>query len=94
MATGVLAAALVRVGERDRAQALIEQMGDRPIPMWGRIVYHLLCSEVDAAADWYEKAIQERDPFAVVFASIPYGNVLRESPRWPRLAKMMNLSVA
>ncbi len=91
MATGVLAAALMRVGERERAQALIQQMGDRPIPLWGRIGYHLLCSEIDEAADWYEKAIQERDPFAVVFACIPYGKGLRESPRWPKLAKMMNL---
>jgi hypothetical protein len=66
-------------------------MGDRPNPVWGRINYHLLCSEIDAAADWYERAIQERDPFAVVFASIPWGKDLRESPRWPRLAKMMNL---
>ena len=91
MATGVLAAALVRVGERDRAQALIEQMGASPIPLWGRVGYHLLCSEIDAAADWYERAIQERDPFAVVFASVPYGKGLRESLRWPKLAKMMNL---
>jgi serine/threonine-protein kinase len=91
MPTGILAAALVRVGESDRAQALIQQVGDRPNPVWGRINYHLLCSEVDAAADWYEKAIQERDPFAVVFARIPWGKVLRESPRWPKLSKMMNL---
>jgi hypothetical protein len=91
MATGILAAALVRVGERHRAQALIEQMGDRPTPLWDRVGYHLLCSEIDAAADWYEKAIQERDPFAVVFASVPYGKGLRESQRWPKLAKMMNL---
>jgi hypothetical protein len=53
----------------------------------------VLCSEIDAAADWYEKAIQERDPFVVVFARISYGKVLRESPRWPKLAKMMNLPV-
>ena len=91
MATGILAAALVGVGERHRAQALIEQMGDRPTPLWGRVGYHLLCSEIDAAADWYEKAIQERDPFAIVFASVPYGKGLRESQRWPKLAKMMNL---
>jgi hypothetical protein len=70
---------------------LIEQMGDRPIPLWGRVGYHLLCSEIDAAADWYERAIEERDPFAVVFACIPYGNSLRESSRWPKLARMMNL---
>jgi serine/threonine-protein kinase len=91
MPAGILAAALFRAGERDRARALIQQMGDTPIPVWGRIMYHLLCSEVDAAADWYEKAIQERDPFAVVFAHAPYGKVLRESPRWPKIAKMMNL---
>jgi tetratricopeptide (TPR) repeat protein len=91
MASGVLAAALVRVGERDRAQFMIEQMGASPIPLWGRVGYHLHCSEIDAAADWYERAIQERDPFAVVFAGIPYGKRLRESRRWPKLAKMMNL---
>ena len=94
MATGMLAAALVRVGERDRAEALIAQMGDRPVPLWGRVAYHLLCSQIDAAADWYEKAIRERDPFAVVFAAIPYGNHLRESRHWPKLAKMMNLPFA
>ena len=49
--------------------------------------YHLLCSEIDAAADWYERAIQERDPFAVAFACIPYDKGLRESLRWPRLAR-------
>jgi tetratricopeptide (TPR) repeat protein len=91
MATGMLAAALVRVEARDRAEALIEQMGERPIPMWGRVAYHLLCSEIDTAADWYEKGIEERDPFAVVFARIPYGKTLRESARWPKLARMMKL---
>ena len=89
--SGILAAALVRVGERDRALALIQQMGDNPLPVWGRIMYHLLCSEVDAAADWYEKAIHERDPFAVIFCQAPYVRILQESPRWPKLAQMMNL---
>ena len=87
MATGVLAAALMRVGERDRAQALIQQMGDRPIPLWGRIGYHLLCSEIDAAADWYEKAIQERDPFAVVFGVFRTAKVCARAhagPSWRR----------
>jgi serine/threonine-protein kinase len=91
MATGIFAAALVRVGQRERAEQLIAQMGERPVPFWGRVGYHLLCSEIDAAADWYEKGIEERDPFAVVFARIPYGKALRESARWPKLARMMNL---
>ena len=40
--TGVLAAALVRIGDRDRAEALIQQMGDRPTPVWGRIMVNSL----------------------------------------------------
>ena len=30
--------------------ALLREMGDSPTPIWGRAWYHLLCSEVDAAA--------------------------------------------
>jgi hypothetical protein len=55
------------------------------------VLYHLLCEETDAAADWYAKMIELREPFAIVFASAPIVKVLRESPRWPALAKMMNL---
>ena len=66
-------------------------MGEAPLPVWGRVEYHLLGSELDAAADWYEKMIEQREPFAVIFASAPNVKALRESPRWPKLAKMMNL---
>ena len=48
---------------------------------------------MDAAADWYEKMIGVRDPFAIIFADGPLFRPLRESDRWPRLAKMMNLPV-
>jgi hypothetical protein len=58
---------------------------------WGRVEYHLLCSEIDAAADWYEKMIDVHDPFAVVFAAIPLGKALLQSARRPRLASMMKL---
>lgn len=91
MPAGVLAAACIRAGEMDRAVEVLREMGDSPTPPWGRVEYHLFCGEIDAAADWYEKSIEQRDPFAVVFASAPIGKDLRHSPRWPRLAKMMNL---
>jgi eukaryotic-like serine/threonine-protein kinase len=92
MATGLLAACLVRRGEMDRAAMLIREMGDSPTPIWGRAWYHLLCGEVDAAAYWYEKMIDARDMFAVVYAASPYTAALRSSPHWPRLARMMNLN--
>ncbi len=91
MGAGLLAACLVRQGDKDRAAMLIHEMGDSPTPIWGRAWYHLLCSEIDAAAYWYEKMIDARDMFAVVYARSPYTAALRSSPHWARLARMMNL---
>ncbi len=89
--TGVLACALARGGRKDRADALMAEMGDAPRPIWGRIMYHLHCAEIDSAADWYERMIDYREPLAVVYAHAPITDALRRSARWPRLAKMMNL---
>ncbi len=91
MATGLLAALLVRIGERDRAETLVAEMGSSPTPIWGRVWYHLLCSEIDAAAVWYEKMIEVRDIFAPIYANSPYTAELRASPYWPKLARMMKL---
>jgi hypothetical protein len=46
---------------------------------------------MDAAADWYEKAVAQRELFAIIFASAPMIKDLRLTPRWPKLAKMMKL---
>lgn len=91
MPIGLLAACLVRLGRQDRAEALIREMGDTPTPLWGRAWYHLLVSEIDAAAYWYEKMIDSRDMFAVVYASSHYTAPLRPTPHWGRLSRMMNL---
>ena len=91
MATGFLAASLVRLGEKERAEGILREMGDSPTPIWGRAWYHLLCSEVDAAADSYEKMIDAREMFAPVYAHSLYTAELRASPHWAKLARMMNL---
>jgi len=87
---GMLAGLLVRTGENLRAAELLRQMGDAPPSAFGRVLYHLICSEIDEAADWYEKAIEQREQFAIVFALAPITQELRESHRWPRLASLMN----
>ena len=92
MPIGLLAACLMRLGEKNRAAALVREMGDSPNPLWGRTWFHLLCSEVDDAASWYEKMIEARDVFAVIYANSPYTEELRASPHWARLARMMNLA--
>ncbi len=94
MTWGLLAAALKRLGEEDRAAELIREHGDAPRPVWGRVSYHLWCSEIDEAASWYEAMIERREPWAVVFARHPLVRPLRGSQHWLRLAQMMNLAAA
>jgi hypothetical protein len=57
----------------------------------GMIFYHVVCSEIDAAIDWYERGIRQRQPLAAGLAAAAFFRPLRSSPRWPKLAKMMNL---
>jgi serine/threonine-protein kinase len=94
LSTGMLAGALVRIGEHARAEQMIRDLGDTPRPLFGRVLYHWVCEETDLAADWYERAINGRDPFALVFADGPLGSGFRASSRWPKLARMMNLTAA
>ena len=92
MTIGLLAGSLVRAGETTRADELVREMGEAPRPIIGRVLYHWLCADLNRAADWYEHAIEQRDPFALVFANGPLGSGFRQSTRWPKLARMMNLA--
>jgi tetratricopeptide (TPR) repeat protein len=89
-ATGFLAALLTDTGEKERAEKLIATMRGGMIPL-GMLAYHLHCSEIDDAIDWYERAIEQRHPYAAQFASAGFIKPLRSSPRWSKLATMMNL---
>ena len=94
MGAGFYAAALRRIGDHDRAASIFMSLGDSPRPIWGRAWYHLLCSEIDEAARWYERMIDARELFAPVYANALYTKELRASSHWPKLARMMNLSVS
>jgi TolB-like protein/tetratricopeptide (TPR) repeat protein/predicted Ser/Thr protein kinase len=86
---GTLAGLLARAGEKDRAEKLLAT-----IPLAGPVgmyLYHLLCSEIDAATDCYAQGIEQRNLRAMVIASAGFLKPLRASPRWPKLARMMNL---
>jgi TolB-like protein/predicted Ser/Thr protein kinase len=86
---GLLAGIYARTGNRERVEALLAQ----PTPV-AMVLYHLLCSELDAAADWYKKGIEHHEVLGVLALSSGFSKPLRESPRWPELAKMMNLPEA
>ena len=89
LTAGQLAALLVRTGETTRAYSLLD--GLRSGTAWGAptgmAIFHALCGEFDEAAEWTERAIDERYPRLVPIL----GPLLRSSPVWPALARKMNL---
>jgi Flp pilus assembly protein TadD len=89
MVMGTLAGILACLGEKERADQLLLKLPEGAAA--GRVMYHLLCSEIDAAADWYEKEIELRQPTAALWSSARFIKPLRESPRWLKLARKMNL---
>jgi hypothetical protein len=94
---GLLAGLLVKSGDGARAAELIERLGDgrasgAPVAF---AIFHLLCGEVEKAAEWTERALEQKQPFvSMVLLTPPWKPLLRCSTRWPKLAKMMNLPEA
>ena len=86
---GQLAALLVRTGGASEVNAWLEKMGPGPPgAASGLVTFHALCGDLERAATWAERAIEQRDmPFVQNF----WGPFLRPTPWWPALAKLMNL---
>jgi len=89
LAIGPLAGVLVRLGERERAEQVVGKMPETEARGW--VTYHRICLNVDAALDWFEKMIELRNPSAPWMARAKPFESLRQSSRWPKLARMMNL---
>jgi tetratricopeptide (TPR) repeat protein len=90
-------AGLLRVcGAEEEARGLFERLGtgEGVGDCRARAVYHLLCGEIGAGADWTEKAIAERDPGIMFYLRFTFFRPLRTSPRWAPIAKMLNLPTA
>lgn len=89
LAAGQLAAILVRTGGVSRANALIDKLKTEMASgaPTGMVVFHALCGEIDIAAQWAERAIEQRYmPFVQ-----DLGPFLLPTPKWPALSRMMNL---
>jgi serine/threonine-protein kinase len=93
---GVYAGVLVRMGQPDRGKEVLQTLGSGVTygAAKGLAHFHLICGDIDRAADWCEKAIEERDSTVVILLQSATGEALRASPRWPRLVALMNLSEA
>jgi TolB-like protein/Tfp pilus assembly protein PilF/predicted Ser/Thr protein kinase len=92
-AVGLLAGLLVRTGDTGRAEGLLRKLrpGQAFGAPYGFACFHLICGEIDAAADWIEKAIGQRHLMAIYLLRSPLCKDLRSSPRWPALMRKMNL---
>jgi serine/threonine-protein kinase len=91
---GYLAGLLKLAGKTSRAEAMLAKLSEGPAPgtPLAFVYYHLVCSEIDQAADWFEKAIEQRAPVLLSALRLPTtGEPLRRSERWPKIAKLMNL---
>jgi tetratricopeptide (TPR) repeat protein len=93
---GIYDGLLVRMGDPDREREVIRALGAGEAygASKGLAIFHTICNDIDLAADWYERAIEERDSFVVAFLQSAIGEPVRNSPRWSGLAALMNLAEA
>jgi len=95
-ATGLLAGALRRAGQERRAEELLQKLlpGDRYGTPLGLLLVHLMCSEMNQAADWAWKVFEERDPRLITVIALlraPSGNAFLSDSRWSALASTLNV---
>jgi len=91
---GCLAGVLERTGETARAAHLLEKLGDGTAfgAPFGWVLYYLFVGEIELAIDWFEKGIAQRDARMPWFVGGAFGgDAFMSSPRWDRLARLMNL---
>jgi hypothetical protein len=89
----IYAGSLVRMGQVDRSGERVEKpgSGERPLTASAWAIFHTCCGEIDLAADWYAKTIEEPDNFGSMRLRTPFGEPIRKSSLWPKLAAMMHL---
>jgi serine/threonine protein kinase/Tfp pilus assembly protein PilF len=94
-AIGQYAGVLARVGETDRSRALVAQLhpGTAFGAPFGLALAAIGANDLDEAADWLEKAIEQRDLWVSFLLNVGNigGRVMWSNPKWPRLAALMNV---
>jgi Tfp pilus assembly protein PilF len=87
---GLFAGLLARNGNESRAEEVIARLKDVPESYGaprGLVAFHYYSGEIDRAAEWLEKSIEQRDAMAPDYSR----RYCRSSSRWPELAKLMKL---
>ena len=92
---GVYAGILTRAGHRERGQEIVRSLGprDRYGVSIGWALFHTTCGDLDSAAEWFARAIDERYSMVGALLHNAICGPLRNSRHWPPLARLMNLAV-
>lgn len=93
LSVGLLAGFRWRTGEIQQAEQMVEALGDGTDfgTQIAFSVYYSIRLDFDKAADWTEKAIEQRDPNALPSTCGPYRQYYVANGRWPVLARMLHL---
>jgi tetratricopeptide (TPR) repeat protein len=88
---GVLAGTFVRIGERSQAETLLKTLdrGAAPGAALALALFNVGCGDADEALAWLEKAIDRGERMAML--PLLFRRHCSSSPRWPAVAKMLNL---
>jgi tetratricopeptide (TPR) repeat protein len=90
---GLLGGLMIRTGNRQRGEELHRRLFELPphqIPM-GMLLYHTVCGDTNSAAEWFEKAVEQRNLGLMGHLRDPILEALRQSSHWSRLARLINL---
>jgi TolB-like protein/Tfp pilus assembly protein PilF len=94
-AVGNLGWVFASTGRTADALKLLEELQERAqtqyVPSWSFAVVYSGLGEMDKAFDWYEKAVDEREPLMLHFHVHPNYDPLRSHPRYKALLRKMNL---
>jgi TolB-like protein len=93
---GLFAGALACTGQAQRAQELLQELApvDRYGTPLGRLIYHLMREEVDEAARWGRKVLEQRDPRLTTIIALlrsPSRNVIRSNRSWSSLTRSLRV---
>ncbi len=88
---GYLAGLFTLKGDEENAERALQKIGDNEAygAPFGLAHYFLIKGEMNQAADWIARAIEQRSPMVVSFLRGPFVEKLRKSPRWSELMRMI-----
>jgi TolB-like protein/Tfp pilus assembly protein PilF/tRNA A-37 threonylcarbamoyl transferase component Bud32 len=95
VALGTLGWAYALTGRTGEASKLLAELQERAqkeyMSFWSFAVIYSGLGEIDNAFDWYEKALDEREPLMLHFHVHPNYDALHTHPRYEELLRKMNL---